>query len=218
MKKYLFLSIGFIVLYVVFTITLLFIDRQQVGPNAGIVGYASINAWFHNLTGVNMLLYDITDYGGIPPIIMGIGFGVLGLVEWIKRRSIRKVDNVLLILGAFYIVVFLVYILFEFMVINRRPILINGFHEASYPSSTTFLSITFMLSAIIPIKKYTKKKSLKNVLIAFVYAYMLFLVIGRLISGVHWLTDIIGSIIIGLGLVFLYNFFIKLIISKTNSY
>ena len=218
MKKYLFLSIGFIVLYVVFTITLLFIDRQQAGPNAGIVGYASINAWFHNLTGVNMLLYDITDYGGIPPIIMGIVFGVLGLVEWIKRRSIRKVDNVLLILGAFYIVVFLVYILFEFMVINRRPILINGFHEVSYPSSTTFLSITFMLSAIIPIKKYTKKKSLKNVLIAFVYAYMLFLVIGRLISGVHWLTDIIGSIIIGLGLVFLYNFFIKLIISKTNSY
>lgn len=209
MKKKLLISVSFITLYVLFTISLLYVDRKAIGPNNSIVGYSTINNWFHNFTGVNWLLYDITDWGGIPPIILGMIFGVVGLVEWIKRKSIKKVDNFLFVLGGLYIVTFIIYLLFEFMVINRRPVLINGYLEASYPSSTTFASIIFMASSIIPIRFYIKNHKLRKILIVIVWVYMLFLIIGRMISGVHWLTDIIGSVFLGTGLVLLYEYFVE---------
>ena len=208
MKKKLIISISLLCLYVLFTISLLFIDRAAIGPNDSVVGYATLNNWFHNLTGVNWLLYDLTDYGGIPPIIMGIGFGILGFIELVKRKSIIKVDFELIMLGILYLVTFVIYLLFEFMVINYRPVLINGFLEASYPSSTTFLSITFMLSSLIPIKKYIKNVNLERIFVFIAYAYMTFLVVGRVLSGVHWLTDIIGSLLLGFSLIELYNYFV----------
>ena len=39
----------------------------------------------------------------------------------------------------------------------------------------------------------------------FVIAFSAFMVIGRLISGVHWATDIIGSILLSAGLFMLYR-------------
>ena len=102
---------------------------------------------------------------------------------------------------------FLLYLLFEFIVVNKRPVLIDGYLEVSYPSSTTFLSITFMLSAIIPVKKYITNSNVQVILIVAVYSYMLFLLIGRLLSGVHWFTDVIGSMFIGIGLLNIYEYF-----------
>ena len=86
--------------------------------------------------------------------------------------------------------------LFEFIVINKRPVLIDGRLETSYPSSTTFLSITFLLSPFIQIKKYVKNIKLSKIICILLNVYMLFLVIGRLLSGVHWFTDIVGGILI----------------------
>lgn len=208
MRKKLFLGVGFISLFILWTIILLFVDRQPIGPNNSVVGFATINKWFHELTGVNWDLYNITDWGAIIPISLCGLFGILGLIQWFKRKKVSKVDKELIILGVFYLAVFLLYLLFEFMVINKRPVLIDGYLETSYPSSTTFLSITFMLSAIIPIKKYLANSKVKVILIVAVYAYMLFLLIGRLLSGVHWFTDVIGSIFIGIGLLNIYQYFV----------
>lgn len=204
------LSALFLLLFILFTISLTFIDVKPIGPNESFVGYASLNGWFHNFTGVNMLLYNITDYGGIPPIVMGMAFGVVGFVQLVKRKSIKRVDKELIILGLFYILVFIVYLAFEFIVVNRRPILINGYLEASYPSSTTFLSITFMISAIPLVKKYFKNKNICFIIKGVFIAYMLFLVIGRILSGVHWLTDIVGAILISVSLLYCYKFFVEL--------
>ena len=206
-RKKLFLGIGFISLFILWTIILLFVDRQAIGPNYSVVGFATINKWFHELTGVNWDLYNITDWGAIIPISLCGLFGILGLIQWFKRKKVSKVDRELIILGVFYFVVFLLYLLFEFIVVNKRPVLIDGYLEVSYPSSTTFLSITFMLSAIIPIRKYLANSRAKAILIVAVYAYMLFLLIGRLLSGVHWFTDVIGSIFIGIGLLNIYEYF-----------
>ncbi len=208
MRKKLFLGIGFISLFILWTIILLLVDRQAIGPNYSVVGFATINKWFHELTGVNWDLYNITDWGAIIPISLCGLFGILGLIQWFKRKKVSKVDRELIALGAFYFVVFILYLLFEFIVVNKRPVLIDGYLEVSYPSSTTFLSITFMLSAIIPIKKYLANSKVKVILIVAVYAYMLFLLIGRLLSGVHWFTDVIGSIFIGIGLLNIYQYFV----------
>lgn len=209
MKKKLIFGITLLGVFIIWTIGLLIIDRQAIGPNNSVVGYSTMNKWFFNLTGVNWILYNITDWGGIPPIFLGITFAVIGIIQLIKRKNILKVDIEILILGIFYIIVFLIYIIFDFVVINRRPVLINGYSEASYPSSTTFLSITFMLSTITMIKKYILNKKIELTLILVAYLYMLFLVIGRMLSGVHWLSDILGSVFIGVSLVMFFEFAIN---------
>ena len=160
MKKKLFSGVVFVSLFVVWTMILLVVDRQRIGPNNSVVGLATINKWFHELTKVNWDLYNITDWGAIIPISLCGLFGVLGLIQWFKRKKVSKVDRELIALGAFYFVVFILYLLFEFIVVNKRPVLIDGYLEVSYPSSTTFLSITFMLSAINPIKKYLTNNSI----------------------------------------------------------
>ena len=133
-KKYFISAFALFLLFTLWTIALTFIDVQPIGPRNSSVGFAAMNAWFHNLTGVHMLLYTITDWAGLVPVFFGFSFAVFGLVQWIKRRNILKVDSDILLLGCFYIVVLAVYLLFENLAINYRPILINGYLEASYPS------------------------------------------------------------------------------------
>ena len=152
-----------------------------------------------------MLIYTITDWLGLVPIIICMCFGMLGLVQLVKRRSLLKVDTDILLLGAYYVVVILGYLLFEMVPINYRPILINGNLEASYPSSTTLLVLSVM-----PTLKYQSDRRIANPMTRksialFVFAFSLFMVTGRLISGVHWATDIIGSVFLSSGLFMVYR-------------
>ena len=152
-----------------------------------------------------MSLYTITDWLGLVPICFIMGFGILGLCEWIKRRNLFKVDLSILALGGFYIVVMALYIFFEMFVINYRPILINGNLEASYPSSTTMLVMCVMPTAIMQFNSRIKNKGLKKCVNILITAFVVFMVIGRLVSGVHWFSDIIGSALLSSGLVMIYH-------------
>lgn len=180
-------------MFVVFTIFVSLCDVAAIGPEGSEVGLSHVNSWFHELTGVHFFLYELTDFGSIPAVLMGMCFGVVGLVQWIKRRSLWRVDGNILALGLFYIFVFGVYLLFECLSVNYRPVLIEGVLEASYPSSTTVLALTFMISAMAQIHVYIGKEWLCKVLDALGLAYAAFLVVGRVISGVHWFTDIVGA-------------------------
>lgn len=206
-KTKLYTSLSFLVAFVIWTLLISFIDVSPIGPNESKVGFATINSFVHGLTGTNMLLYLITDWLGLVPIIVALGFAILGLIQLIKRKSIAKVDESILILGIFYIVVIVMYILFEYIIINYRPILINGYLEASYPSSTTMLVLTVMLTAITQVKLRTKSKTVKLLIVFSISAFIAFMVIGRFLSGVHWLTDIIGGAILSVGLVTMYQYF-----------
>ena len=177
---------------------------QPIGPGGSSVAYASINKAVHNLFGVNMTLYNITDWAGVVAIFIALGFAVLGLVQWIKRKSILKVDSSILILGVFYILVFGAYVFFEFHVINRRPILINGILEASYPSSTTMLAMCVIPTAIMQFHRLIKNTKIRNTINALCGLFTAFMVIGRLICGVHWFTDIFGGAIFSVAMVLLY--------------
>ncbi|MBO5837594.1 MAG: phosphatase PAP2 family protein, partial [Oscillospiraceae bacterium] len=159
----------------------------------------------HKLTGVHMSLYTITDWLGLVPLVFVIGFALLGLIQWIKRRHILKVDYNILILGSFYIIVMAVYVLFEMLVVNYRPILINGYLEASYPSSTTMLVMCVMPTAIMQFNSRIKNNIIKRCVTYTISAFIVFMVIGRLISGVHWFTDIVGGTLLSAGLVLIYR-------------
>ena len=207
-KNKLYISTFSLILFTVWTILLNFVDKKPIGPNSSQVGFATLNELFHSLTGVNMALYTITDWLGLVPIFVGFGFTVFGLYQWIQRKSILKVDFSLLALGIFYIIVLICYILFEYIVINRRPVLIDGFLEASYPSSTTLLVTTVMPPALIQFNKRIKNKFFRCIVAFLIIVFLVLMVIGRLVSGVHWLTDIIGGLLLSIGLISLYRFII----------
>ena len=157
-KTKLSLGISLLLLFVFYTYSLTFAFVKSVGPCGFCVAYADINLAVHKFFGVNMTLYNITDWAGVAAIAVAFGFAVLGLFEWIKRKSILKVDKSLLLLGAFYVFVFAVYLLFEFVVINRRPVLINGILEASYPSSTTTLALCVFPTAMLQFARIIKNQ------------------------------------------------------------
>jgi undecaprenyl-diphosphatase len=185
------------------------IDVKSIGPRDSAVGFAALNAFFHELTGVHMSLYVITDWLGLVPVGVGLGFAILGLIQWIKRKHILKVDYSILVLGGFYIAVMAAYVLFEELVINYRPILINGFLEASYPSSTTLLVLCVMPTAVMQLNTRIENGILRKFAAGAISAFMVFMVVGRLVSGVHWFSDIVGGALLSAGLVKLYQTIVK---------
>ena len=191
--------------FVLWTVAICFVDVRAIGPQSSSVGFAGINGFVHNLTGVHWGLYNITDWLGLVPFFVCIGFGTLGLIQWIKRKSICKVDYDILVLGGFYIVTIATYLFFESVVINYRPVLIGGSLEASYPSSTTMLVMCVMPTAIMQFGSRIKNKVLRNIVAISIIVFIAFMVIGRLICGVHWFTDIVGGALLSAGLVMMYH-------------
>ena len=190
--------------FVVWTAAVQLVDVQPIGPQGSTVGFATVNSWVHNLTGVHMSLYTVTDWLGLVPIAFAIGFALLGLIQWVKRKHLRQVDFSILVLGGFYLLVMAAYVLFEVFVINYRPVLINGCLEASYPSSTTMLVLCVMPTTLMQLNARIKSQTLKRWGGFGITSFILFMVIGRLLSGVHWFTDIIGGALLSAGLVMLY--------------
>lgn len=203
-RRLLWVGASLLIAFILWTLLLLCVDVQAIGPRGSSVGFATLNGFVHNLTGVNMSLYLITDWLGLVPIGVAFGFALLGLVQWIKRKSLSKVDVSLLTLGGFYIVVAAVYILFEVVVINYRPTLIDGYLEASYPSSTTMLVMCVIPTAIMQLHTRIKNDAFRRCVTITMAAFATFMVMGRLLSGVHWITDIIGGALFSASIVLIY--------------
>ena len=180
-------------------------DVQPAGQNGTCVGLAAFNVWFHGLTGVHMGIYTATDWLGLVPVAVCLGFGALGAAQLVRRRSLLGVDPDLLLLGIHYVAVAAAYLVFEAFPINYRPIPIDGVMEASYPSSTTLLVL-----GVMPTLAYQAVRRMKSSLakgaVAFVAAFSALMVAGRLVSGVHWATDIVGSILLAAGLFAMYRY------------
>ena len=203
-KKRLVLGAGLVVAFVLWTVLVCFVDVRTIGPEGSSVGFATLNGFVHELTGVNWLLYTVTDWLGLVPIAVALGFAILGLVQLIKRKSLWKVDHSILALGVFYIVVMAAYVFFEMVVINYRPTLIDGYLEASYPSSTTMLVMCVMPTAAMQLNARIKNTVFRRCAIIAIVAFTAFMVIGRFLSGVHWITDIIGGALFSAGVVTTY--------------
>ena len=205
MKRKTLTAVGFLTAFVLWTLAVKTVDVQTIGPCASAVGFAAVNGWFHSLTGVNMTLYTITDWLGLVPVAFGFGFAILGLTQWIQRKCIWRVDRSVLTLGGFYMVTLAAYLFFEEFVVNYRPVLIQGFLEASYPSSTTLLVMCVMPTAAMQLRQRIKNRPFRWAVSATITAFTVFMVVGRLVSGVHWLTDIVGGALLSAGLVKLYE-------------
>lgn len=193
-----------LVVFALWTVLVQLVDVRPAGQNGTDVGFAAFNTWFHELTGVHMGIYTVTDWLGFVPIAVCLGFGALGAAQLVSRRGLLKVDPDLLLLGAYYIVVILCYLFFEMVPINYRPIPIDGIMEASYPSSTTLLVLSVMPTLKYQVSRRAKNPVARGVVTAFVIAFSTLMVLGRLVAGVHWATDIVGAILLANALFALY--------------
>ena len=198
-KKRFFISVILILVAIVFTFLVKAVDVKQIGVNGTNIGFATLNIIVFETIGINMIWYHITDWLGLIPIFMAMFYAIIGFIQLIKRKSFFKVDKELIMLGLFYIIVISIYIFFENVIVNYRPILMNGFLEASYPSSHTLMTICLCGSSIIVNKKLFNNKISKSMNILSLVIIVI-TIIGRTISGVHWFTDIIGGIVISISL------------------
>ena len=191
--------------FVFWTYLVLIVDVQQAGETGTEVGFATINTWFHEWTGVSLQLYTITDWLGLVPVGICLIFGMIGLLQLIKRKGLRNVDADLILLGIYYVVVIFGYLIFEMIPISYRPIFIEGRREASYPSSTTLLVLSVMPTLVFQVNRRVGNQNVRKIFKVMTMMFSIFMVGGRLFSGVHWLTDIIGSVLLSAGLFYSYE-------------
>ena len=204
-KKMFGITAGLFLLFIVFTLMVLVVDVQPIGPEESKVGFATINQSIFGCLGVNILWYEITDWLGLLAVLFALFFAVLGLVQLVKRKNLWKVDYEIILLGMFYILVAVSYLFFEIAIVNYRPVMMDNSLEASYPSSHAMIVICIMATAMIEFRKlFADKKALRAVLNTVSAAIILITVIGRLLSGVHWFTDIIAGVLLSSALVMLY--------------
>lgn len=204
-KRNIFSAVFFAGLAIAFTVMVKVIDVQPAGPQGSLIGFASLNMWMHEHIGVNMVWYKVTEVLGIIPILTAAAFAVYGLLQLIKVRSIRRMDRRIIALGIFYVAVAAVYAFFEMCIINFRPVLMDGVLEASYPSSHTMLSVCFMAAVIIMCRQLISNRSITRLIAIDSWLLIFIIVIGRMISGVHWFTDIIGGLLISAALISVFS-------------
>ncbi len=204
-KRGMIIGIALVLIFAVWTALVRTVDVRAIGPEGSSVGFAGVNGAFHDWTGVHMTLYHITDWLGLVPIVICLCFGALGLLQWIRRRSLGKVDADILLLGGYYLLVIAGYLFFEMVPVNYRPILIEGVLEASYPSSTTLLVLSVIPTLIFQVNRRSRSAAARNIVTAAAILFAAFMVIGRIVAGVHWLTDIIGAELLSAGLYLIYR-------------
>ena len=196
---------GLLAAFALWTAAVCLVDVQPIGPLGSRVGFAALNGWFHNLTGVHLWLYDLTDLLSVIPLGLCAAFGILGLGQWVRRKKLRRVDRDLLLLGGFYLAVAAFFVVFECFPVNFRPVLIEGRLEASYPSSTTLLVLCVMSTAQMQLRRRLRPGALRRIVCTMIPCFTAFMVLARLVSGVHWLTDILGGAILSAALVTAYR-------------
>ncbi len=191
--------------FVIWTVMIRFMDVRPAGPDGTEIGLAAVNTWFHRLTGVHMALYTVTDWLGLVPVFICICFGILGAVQLVIRKGLFRVDADIILLGVYYAVTILLYLLFEMIPLNYRPVLIDGRLEPSYPSSTVLLVLGVMPTLAYQAGRRAGR-TVRRLAAVFSAAFSVFMVLGRTVSGVHWLSDIIGSVLLSAGMFIMYRY------------
>lgn len=197
-----------LLLFVLFTVCLTGVDLRPVGPENSYVGFASLNDWVFKHLGTSSLWDKITDIIALAAMALAAVFGATGIWQWIKGKSLKAVDPCLIVLGIFYIMMAAFYLAFEFIVINYRPVLVDGALEASYPSSHTFVTLFIFFSALPVTNRLVKNQSRRMWINVTLGLLSIIMVVGRVLSGMHWTSDVVGAFLLALGMALLYDAFV----------
>ena len=160
--------------------------------------------------GVNETWEKITDVLLVAVILILGVFAVLGLVQWIQRKDIRKVDKELLfMLPSLFLIVVIYFVFAKVWIINYRPVLIDGVAEPSFPSSHALVAVTVLSMVMKALPKYVSDKRVRVIIDVLMVIIMGLIAFGRVAAGMHWLTDVLGGIIFGWVLGLVYQLLLK---------
>lgn len=190
-----FVSLGILI---VFSILVCTFDVAKVGLQGTSVGFSHLNMEFASEVRYNATFDKITNVFMLIAIMVVAIFGLTGLVQLIKRKSILKVDKAILSLGVVYVVVAVIYILFDKIPVNFRPVMKPGetVLETSFPSSHVLVIVTVLATAVVAVRKLLPdKKAIANALLILAPVICVATVILRALSGVHWITDIVAGVL-----------------------
>ncbi len=190
------------VAFVIYTILVKVIDVKAIGPENTSVGFSAMNAAFKKLVGFNENFYKISEIAGYAIFIFVAAFGILGIYQLIKRKSLFKVDGDILSLGIFYASMLAFYVLFEHVIINYRPVILDEGLEASFPSSHTMLALCVGITAMMEVRVYVKNRLCMNCLRVLACVLTAVVFFGRTFSGAHWISDIIGGVLLSIALIY----------------
>ena len=204
-RRNLIITIALFALFVLFTIAVCVVGVDAVGPNGSSVGFAKLNQSFAARHEFNSIWYGLTKILGYVAILICIFFAATGVLQLVAGRSLKKVSPKLYALAGLYVAVAIFYAVFSKVVVNYRPILeSDGTLESSYPSSHTMLAVCVFISAIIQIMTGKGSEMFKKAICVVLGVMTVVMVFGRLFSGVHWLTDIVGGVILSAALLMAY--------------
>ncbi len=196
-----------LVVTILFSVLTFVVDRKPIGYDGTSVGFSSINGLFAGSFGYNPVMDTLSDIAMYLSFLVVVAFAFIGVMQLIKGKSLSKVDKAIIGLGILYVIVAVLYVAFDKIPINYRPILQPGETEieTSFPSTHTLVICTVLGSGIVAAKRLFKNEMMVRVLkIAFI-AIMAIGVCARLFAGVHWLTDIVAGLLFSVTLVSLYT-------------
>ncbi len=135
----------------------------------------------------------ITDIILVAALAVFAVFAILGLYQWIKRKSLKKVDKPLLLSLIPLSLMAATFIIFEkFLVLNTRP---NGSGEPSFPSTHTMVVATIFLLTAIILPNYIKSKTARIIMDIVMLLFIILVSIGRVLANMHWVSDVVGGLI-----------------------
>lgn len=219
-KRCFIISTALLVAFFVLILLLYTVDRGAyvITGSAGRfeieIGLKAINVAVADSVPYNSFWYDLSEILGVLCLLLAGGFAVFGIIQLVTRKSLKKVDKKIYLLAAFYVLIAVLYAFFEIVIINYRPALLTGEKEASFPSSHTVLSLCVCLSSVTVLGYYVKNKKVlcaANIALAALGALTVF---ARALSGVHWLTDIIGGVLLSFALWFAFKASVNLLDSR----
>lgn len=190
--------------FVVLTACLLFVDVRAVGESGAEVGFATINEAVFAALGQDEIALKASDLGGLVMIAAVGVFGVTGLVQVIRRKGILRADRALYVMAGGLVLLAVAYVFFEIFVINCRPVLDEGELAASYPSSHAMLATAVAGMGAAYLFGRCKSRVLHGLIGSCLIGLACVTTALRLLGGVHWLSDIVGGVLLGLVITFGY--------------
>ena len=203
------------IIFVVYTLAIKFVLVAPIGPNDTNVGLAPLNKAVDDMLGLNMTIDKFTDIFLYAAILLAFCLGLYALRQAIEGKSLMKIDKGVFWTLLFYVMVIVVYCMFELIKINYRPVIIEGELEYSYPSSHTMIILCILVPMMFQTSRLLKNKTM-IIIAKIVCIIMMFLTVGgRILSGMHWFTDIVGGILISVCLIFVYALVLNIIDEKS---
>lgn len=219
MKKHIInfsITAALFVVFAVFTIIAKFVDTGLVLTTNTKIGLSSINKPIFDSIKISDAWGTVSTVLFLVAALVALALIVIGVREFIKTKQLSKVNHKILFLIGLYMLTVFFYFLFEILIVNYRPLLDEGLAKASYPSSHTLLVCVVCLSACFVVPDYIKNKPLKITIISLLILISLLTPVTRMLAGMHWFSDIIGSLLLSAALVMCY-YSTTCLVKKSNT-